>query len=101
MCSTTAIVYNLDRVEALKGPNAMIFGRGGAGGVINRVTKEAGFRPLREISVQGGMYGNKRFSADVDQPFNEKVAFRMNGMFENSDSFRHAVDWNATVSHRR
>src|SRR5262249_50269467 len=32
-------LYNLDRVEALKGPNAMIFGRGGAGGVINRVTK--------------------------------------------------------------
>ena len=26
-------LYNLDRVEALKGPNAMIFGRGGAGGV--------------------------------------------------------------------
>jgi catecholate siderophore receptor len=37
------------------------------------------------------MYGNKRFSADVDQPFNEKIAFRMNGMFENSDSFRQAV----------
>ena len=31
--------YNVDHIEALKGPNAMIFGRGGAGGVINRVTK--------------------------------------------------------------
>ena len=47
-------LYNLDRVEALKGPNAMIFGRGGGGGVINRVTKEAGFRPLREVSLLGG-----------------------------------------------
>ncbi len=84
-------VYNLDRVEALKGPNAMMFGRGGAGGVINRVTKEAEFRPLREMSFQGGMYGNKRFTADVDEPFNDKVAFRLDGMFENSDSFRHAV----------
>ena len=34
-------LYNLDRVEALKGPNAMMFGRGGGGGVVNRVTKEA------------------------------------------------------------
>ena len=34
-------LYNIDRVEALKGPNAMIFGRGGAGGVINRVTRQA------------------------------------------------------------
>ena len=84
-------VYNLDRVEALKGPNAMIFGRGGAGGVINRVTKDADFRALREISFQGGMYGNKRVSIDVDEPLNDKIAFRMNGMFENSDSFRRAV----------
>ena len=36
-------LYNVERVEALKGPNAMIFGRGGGGGVINRVTKEALF----------------------------------------------------------
>ena len=31
-------LYNLERVETLKGPNAMIFGRGGAGGVVNRVS---------------------------------------------------------------
>ena len=46
-------LYNLDRVETMKGPNAAIFGRGGGGGVINRVTKEAQFSPLREISFQG------------------------------------------------
>ena len=39
-------LYNLERVEALKGPNAMIFGRGGGGGVVNRVTKEAVFQPV-------------------------------------------------------
>ena len=85
-------LYNVDRVEALKGPNAMIFGRGGAGGVINRVEKEAGFQSLREVSLQGGMYGNKRVTADVDQPVNAHVAFRLNGMFERSGSFRNAVD---------
>ena len=31
--------YNLDQVEILRGPNALLFGRGGAGGVLNRVTK--------------------------------------------------------------
>ena len=31
--------YNVDRVEVLKGPNAMIFGRGGGGGIVNRVLK--------------------------------------------------------------
>ncbi|HVN78964.1 MAG TPA: TonB-dependent siderophore receptor [Terriglobia bacterium] len=84
--------YNLDRVEALKGPNAMIFGRGGGGGVINRVTKEAIFTPLHEIALQGGTYGNKRVAMDFDQPVNEKVALRFNGMYEDSDSFRDYVN---------
>ncbi len=85
-------LYNLDRVEALKGPNAMTFGRGGAGGVINRVTKEAGFTPLREITLDGGSYADKRVAMDFDQPFKDKVAFRLNGMYESSGSFRDHVD---------
>ena len=84
-------LYNLDRVEALKGPNAMIFGRGGMGGVINRVSKEAGFTPLREISLMGGSFGSRRFATDFNHPFNEKAAFRFNGVYENSDSFRDYV----------
>ena len=44
--------YNLERVEALKGSNAMIFGRGGGGGVINRVTKEAGLARVRERLIE-------------------------------------------------
>ena len=84
-------IYNVERVEALKGANAMMFGRGGAGGVVNRVMKEAVFYPVRELSLQGGMYGNKRLSADLDQPLGDKVAFRLNGMFEDSNSFRDRV----------
>ncbi len=84
-------LYNLDRIEAIKGPNAVIFGRGGAGGVINRVTKEAGFTPLRELSLQTGSFGNKRAAFDFDQPLAKAVAFRMNGMYENSGSFRDHV----------
>src|SRR6185369_1537011 len=60
-------LYNLDRVEALKGPSAMVFGRGGGGGVINRVTKEAGFTPLHAFTLEGGSFGDKRFAADLDQ----------------------------------
>jgi catecholate siderophore receptor len=85
-------LYNLERVEALKGPNALIFGRGGAGGVINRVTKEAGFAPLHEFTIQGGSFNDRRFSADLDQPFGDKIALRLNGMYEGSDSFRDFVD---------
>lgn len=84
-------LYNVDRIEVLRGPNAMIFGRGGGGGVINRVTKEAGFTPFREIIIQGGSYENKQIAADIDQPFNNKAAFRLNGVYENFGSFRDFV----------
>ena len=84
-------LYNLERVEALKGPNAMIFGRGGGGGVLNRVTKEAGFFPVRAFTLQAGQFGNKRVTGDWNQAVNGKVAFRFNGMYENSDSFRDSV----------
>ena len=85
-------LYNVERVEALKGPNSMLFGRGGGGGVVNRVSKEAGFSALREITLQGGSFGNKRFTTDFDQPLGNKIAFRINGLYENSGSFRDGVD---------
>ena len=34
-------LYNVEQVEILRGPNALLFGRGGTGGIINRVTKKA------------------------------------------------------------
>ena len=85
-------LYNLERIEALKGPNAMIFGRGGGGGVINRVIKQAAFQPVRTLDLQLGAYSNKRVTADLNQPLSDRVAVRLNGVFENSGSFRDFVD---------
>jgi catecholate siderophore receptor len=84
-------LYNLERVEALKGPNAMMFGRGGGGGVVNRVSKEAAAVPFGEVTALGGSFGNKRFTADVNQPLNQIVSLRLNAMYENSGSFRKYV----------
>ena len=84
-------LYNLERVEVLKGPNGMIFGRGGSGGVINRVTKQAGWDPIRSFSFQAGSFDTKRLLADVGQGINEVAAVRLNAMFESSGSFRDDV----------
>jgi catecholate siderophore receptor len=84
-------LYNIDRVEAIKGPNSMVFGRGGGGGVINRVTKEPSFSSSRELTAQLGSFGNRRFTTDINQRLNQTVAFRLNGLYENSDSFRQFV----------
>ena len=84
-------LYNIDRVETLLGPSAMIFGRGGAGGVVNRVTRQADWTELRELRVQGGSYGNARISGDINQPLGDHASFRMMGMYETADSFRNGV----------
>jgi catecholate siderophore receptor len=84
-------LYNVERVEALKGPNGMVFGRGGGGGVINRVTKQAGFTRTGEAVLQAGSFGNRRLTADLNQPLTAMAAFRVNGVFEDSDSFRRGV----------
>lgn len=84
-------LYNAERIEVLKGANGMIFGRGGSGGVINRVTKQAGWDPIREFSFQGGSFNQKRMTADIGQAINDKVAFRLNTMYEDAGSFRDGV----------
>jgi catecholate siderophore receptor len=85
-------VYNTDRIEVLKGPNGMIFGRGGAGGAINRVSKEAGWDPISQITASYGAYDQRRISADFGQAINDDVAFRINAVYENSDSYRDGVE---------
>jgi len=84
--------YNVDRVEVLKGPNAMIFGRGGGGGVLNRVLKKPSFTVARGVTLAGDRWGGRRVSTDLDQPLSETVGLRLNGVYENSDSFRRHVD---------
>ena len=81
-------LYNVQTIEVLKGPNAMIFGRGGGGGVINRVTKRADGVPIYEGTLQLGSWGRARGTADVGQAISPNAAFRLNAMYEDSETFR-------------
>ena len=84
--------YNVERVEVLKGANAMIFGRGGGGGVINRVIKRSSLGTFREGLLSSDRYGTVRAAIDVDQPLASSVGLRVNALYENADSFRRHVD---------
>ena len=87
-------LYNLERVEVLKGPAGMIFGRGGAGGVVNRVTKKPIFGEIGGASVTFGSYEQLRGTVDLGNRIGEAAAWRLNAMAERSDSFRNGVDLN-------
>jgi catecholate siderophore receptor len=85
-------LYNLDRVEVLKGPNAMIFGRGGGGGVINRVTKRAHGGPSAELRLEAGAYAHARLTGDLNLQLAPSVYGRLNALYQRSDSFRDQVE---------
>ena len=85
-------LYNADRIEVLRGPNAMIFGRGGGGGVVNRVLKRSGLAPYRQFIASADSEGGVRLTADLDQPFTGAVGLRVNGVYEKADSFRRDVE---------
>ncbi|HKY96578.1 MAG TPA: TonB-dependent siderophore receptor [Gemmatimonadaceae bacterium] len=85
-------LYNLERVEALKGSNAMTFGRGGGGGVLNRVTKEANGMTSREIAAEAGSFGTRRLTSDLQQRISPVASARLNTVYENSSLFRDFVD---------
>ena len=85
-------LYNLERVEVLKGPGGMAFGRGGAGGVVNRVAKRPVFGPVGEANFTLGSHSQLRGTVDVGNKSGESAAWRLNAMAETSDSFRNGAD---------
>jgi catecholate siderophore receptor len=84
--------YNVDRVEVLKGPNAMIFGRGGGGGIVNRVLKRPTMTPYRAVTASADNWGDVRLAGDFDQPLSPTLGVRLNAMYEGGGSFRNHVD---------
>jgi catecholate siderophore receptor len=84
--------YNIDRVEVLKGPDAMIFGRGGGGGIVNRVLKRPTLSPSRAFAGSVDNWGDVRLTGDVDQPLSGTAGVRLNATYESGGSFRNHVD---------
>nr|WP_019341129.1 TonB-dependent siderophore receptor [Stutzerimonas stutzeri] len=81
---------NIERVEVIKGPAAVLYGRGSSGGLINSVTKKPTFSPEQEVGVSFDSEGKRRTQFDAgwaDQEHKDK-AFRVTGALEDSDTFR-------------
>jgi catecholate siderophore receptor len=84
-------LYNVEQVEILRGPNALLFGRGGTGGAINRVSKKAIIdRDAKEINLLFDSFGAFDISADFNFDLSDSVAFRFNG---HSDSLKNHRDF--------
>lgn len=82
-------LYNLERVEVLKGPYALIFGRGGGGGIVNRVQKTPNAAaPFAGARLSANSFGAFDLSVDASTPVGDSAAFRLNAVFEELASHR-------------
>lgn len=86
-------LYNIEQVEILRGPNALLFGRGGTGGILNRVSKKA------QLDQQFTGYKTtldtfSGFGAEIDTNFatSDTSAVRINAMYERLDNHRDFFD---------
>jgi iron complex outermembrane recepter protein len=84
--------YNLERIDISRGPNNILFGLGGQGGVVNSTTKRANFGADRtQIQVRVGMWDLYRGHLDVNRKLGENVAVRVNLLYhDQGDWVNHA-----------
>lgn len=84
-------VSSLEKVEILKGGSALLFGNVAPGGILNMVTKSPQFKFGGEASMQAGSYNFYKPTIDLYGPLSNAIAFRINGSYENAESFRDVV----------
>lgn len=86
-------LYNVEQVEVLRGANALTFGRGGTGGLINRVQKK-GVISEQFTGFKAAVDTFGAFSLELDSNFSsgDNSAFRINGAYENLNNHRDFYD---------
>lgn len=85
-------VSNIQSIEVLKGPGSALYGRSEPGGTINIITKKPQFSEEGYIQATVGSYNLYRIEGDYTNAINNDLAFRVNGAYEDSESFRDTVE---------
>ena len=85
-------IVGIERIEILKGPSAAVFGRGEPGGAVNLVTKKPKFETEGAIGLALGSFDKVRVDGDWTGPLSDAFAVRLNGFYEQSNSFRDTLE---------
>jgi len=86
-------LYNVERVEVLKGANALIFGRGAGGGAINRVSKTANTMDMfGSLGASVDTFGAYSLTGDVNTPIADGAGLRINATYEDFNNHRDFYD---------
>jgi len=86
-------VSSLEKVEILKGSAAILYGQVAPGGILNMVTRQPKFQSGGEVSMLAGSYDLLKPSFDMYGPVSSSIAYRVNGTYEQANSFRDVVHY--------
>lgn len=78
LSATTPMEYNVQRIEAGRGPNAILYGEGGPGGGVNYLTKQAESRPFGAIRFRTDDVGTYGLAFDLNRPLTRNLDVRYN-----------------------
>ena len=86
-------LYNVEQVEILRGPNALLFGRGGTGGILNRVSKKAKLdEQFTGYQTSFNTFGGYSGQIDTNFATSKTSAVRVNAMVEHLENHRDFYD---------
>ncbi len=81
----------VEKMEILRGPASSLFGRSEPGGTVSITTKRPQFTPEASAALTFGSDNFYRAEGDFTTPITDSTAVRINGAFEDADSFRDTV----------
>ena len=81
-------VFDIERIEVLKGPGSALYGAGQPGGTVNVVTRKPQFSHAAELTGQFGSFGSKAGSLDLTGPLTENLAARLIVNHDERDGWR-------------
>lgn len=82
---------NIERIEVLKGPASVLYGRGSGGGMINMISKQANFDSPTIFTLRGGSWDKYGGMMDVNHVVHDKLAIRMTVDQQSEHSFRKGI----------
>jgi TonB-dependent siderophore receptor len=88
-----------DRIEVVKGPSSIMYGRGSAGGLVNRIRKKPLAQAQTQIELSAGSFDTYRADLDVSRPElgSRHVRGRVVAAYEDSGSFVRGPETQRTV----
>lgn len=82
-------LYNLEQIEILRGSNALLFGRGGGGGIVNRVTKKANLdENFQDLNASVDSFGAFTVAGDINRGLSDQFGLRINAFYEDMKNHR-------------